>query len=475
MAERARDYQSLFQKVAREASAFRRGLASRSQRPEADYAELRRIFAEPTPEAPTEDGAVIEDLILQASPGLHAHAGPRFFGWVMGGSHPVGVAADWLTSAWGQNGGNHAAAPAAAAAEEAAGAWLLDLLDLPRDSGFGFTTGATTASFVCLAAARSALLRRQGWDVEARGLFGAPRITVLAGADSHTSIGSALQYLGFGRETALEVASDDQGRMRLEDLERQLEAVEGPCLIVTQAGQINTGAFDRHQEICELARKKQAWVHVDGTFGLWARASDEQAPLAAGVEAADSWATDGHKWLQTPYDCGYAIVRDAAAQRRAMTTAASYLPAAAEGERDPTQFVPELSRRARGFATWAMIKALGRQGLAEMISRHCRIARLIAERLAAEPGIEVLNDVVLNQIILRFGSDRSDAAGDALTRDVIARIQEEGRCFAGGATWRGRWVMRVSVCGWSTTEVEGTSAAEAMLEAWQAVRGEAAA
>ena len=473
MRDRARDQQALFQKVAREAAVFRRGLVRRSQRPEAEYDELREIFDEPTPEAPTEEAAVIEDLIQQASPGLHAHAGPRFFGWVMGASHPVGVAADWLTSAWGQNGGNHLGSPAASAAEETAGRWLLDLLDLPRDSGFGFTTGATAANFVGLAAARGALLRRQGWDVEAKGLFGAPPVTVLIGADAHTSVRGALQYLGFGREAALEVVSDDQGRMEPAALERQLAAAEGPCLVITQAGQVNSGAVDPHREICALAKAREAWVHVDGAFGLWARACAEKAHLTEGIEAADSWATDGHKWLQTPYDCGYAFVRDAEAQRRAMAISASYLPPVAEGERDPTHFVPELSRRARGFTTWAMIKALGRQGIDELVARHCRIARLMAERLAAEPGVAVLNDVVLNQVILRFGSDRPEAEGDELTRRVIARIQEDGRCFTGGADWRGRWVMRISVCAWSTSEAEGASAAEAMVEAWQALRAEA--
>jgi glutamate/tyrosine decarboxylase-like PLP-dependent enzyme len=400
-------------------------------------------------------------------------AGPRFFGWVIGSSHPVGVAADMLTSAWGQNVGNHTATPSAAAAEAVAARWLLDLLDLPRECSIGFVTGATVANFVGLAAARSAVLRRVGWDVEANGLFGAPPVTVLIGDDAHTTVFSGLQFLGLGHARVIRVATDPQGAIEPRAFEAALEGRDGPIIAITQAGQLNTGAFDPFAELVPMAHSRGAWVHVDGAFGLWARACPERARLAAGVEGADSWATDGHKWLQTPYDGGYAIVRDSAAHRRAMTIAASYLPAATEGERDPSHLTPELSRRARGFPTWALIRHLGRAGIAEMVGRHCRLARLMAGRLAAEPGVAVLNDVVLNQIIVRFGADLPNARGDDLTRATIERIQRDGICFASGALWRGRWVMRVSVIGGATTEDDAMRSADAMCAAWRALRGRA--
>jgi glutamate/tyrosine decarboxylase-like PLP-dependent enzyme len=397
--------------------------------------------------------------------------GPRFFGWVIGASHPVGVAADWLTAAWGQNAGNHVASPAAAAAETVAAKWLLDLLDLPRDASVGFVTGATIASFVCLAAARGAVLRRVGWNVEADGLFGAPPIYVLIGDDAHTSVFSALQFLGLGHDRVVRIATDAQGRMLNADVAQAIAACAGPAIIVAQAGQLNTGAFDPISEIVPLARQCGAWVHVDGAFGLWARACQAKAHLAAGFEAADSWATDGHKWLQTPYDCGYAIVRDAEAHRSAMTIAASYLPPVAEGERDPSHFVPELSRRARGFATWATIRHLGRDGIAAMVAEHCRLAALMAVRLAHEPDVFVLNDVVLNQVIVRFGARDADAAADRVTLETIQRVQADGTCFAGGARWRDRWVMRLSVISAPTAEADIERTCDAICAAWRSVRG----
>jgi glutamate/tyrosine decarboxylase-like PLP-dependent enzyme len=331
---------SLFEKVATYATTFRTSVGDHSQHPEATYQETLQAFEAPTPESGTPAEVVLSDLVIRATPGLSAMTGPRFFGWVIGASHPVGVAADWLTSVWGQNAGNHMAAPAAAAVETVAARWLLDLLDLPRDASVGFVTGATVANFVCLAAARGEVLRRVGWDVEANGLFGAPHISVLLGEEAHATVFSALQSLGLGYQRVIRVEVDDAGRMVPSALAEALTNCAGPAIVILQAGQLNTGAFDPFSDVIPIARAHGAWIHVDGAFGLWARSCPSKAGLAASVEDAASWATDGHKWLQTPYDCGYAIVRNAEAHRRAMTIAASYLPPVSEGERDPSHFVP---------------------------------------------------------------------------------------------------------------------------------------
>ncbi|AMJ61198.1 pyridoxal phosphate-dependent decarboxylase family protein [Bosea sp. PAMC 26642] len=471
MSEIEFDPAALFQDVAGRATSFRRAIGGSPQRPLANYREMTAIFEGPTPEQGAEAEQVIDELARKAEPGLHATTGPRFFGWVIGASHPVGVAADWLTSAWGQNCGNHQAAPAAAAAEAAAAAWLLDILALPDDCSVGFVTGATVANFVCLGAARGEVLRRAGWDVEAAGLFGAPPIHVLIGDDAHTTVFSALQLLGLGHDRVIRVATDEAGRMKVEAFAEAMAGCDGPIIVLLQAGQINTGAFDPFPEIIRIAHARSAWVHIDGAFGLWARACPEVSALATGADLADSWATDGHKWLQTPYDCGYAIVRDSRAHRRAMTASASYLPEVAAGERDPSHFVPELSRRARGFATWAMIRHLGRSGIAAMVARHCALARHMAARLGGEPGIAVLNDVVLNQIIVRFGADETPERGDALTQAVIARVQSDAECFAGGARWRGRWVMRLSVISWPTGIDDADRTVDAIIAAWRACKG----
>jgi glutamate/tyrosine decarboxylase-like PLP-dependent enzyme len=467
----ATDLSALWSRAAELATNFRTGLPDRPQRPLKTYHQMREAFAAPTPEHGAPAVGVIEDLARIAEPGLHAMAGSRFYGWVIGASHPAGVAADWLTSAWGQNCGNHHATPAAAAVEDVASRWLLDLLRLPADCSVGFVTGATIASFVGLAAARGEVLRRAGWDVEANGLFGAPPIRVLIGDDAHTSVFSALQFLGLGHDRVIRVATDHNGRILLPAFEKALAEGGGPVIAIAQAGQLNTGAIDPVAEMAPLVRARNGWLHVDGAFALWARACPEVAQLAAGLEQADSWATDGHKWLQTPYDCGYAITRHPDAHRRAMTIAASYLPAAEAGDRDPSHYVPELSRRARGFATWAIIKTLGRAGIAEMVGRHCRIARKMAQQLGAAPGITILNDVTLNQVILRFGADQGNEAGDALTRKVIERFVQEGVLFAGGARWRGRWVLRLSVISGLMTDADGDRATDAILRAWDAVRG----
>ncbi|NKL78510.1 pyridoxal phosphate-dependent decarboxylase family protein [Rhizobium leguminosarum] len=459
---------SLFQEAARLAAAFRQAAPARHM-PTHDYAASLACFEEPLPAAGSDMLDVIRRLSDGAEPGLHATTGPRFFGWVIGGSHPVGVAADFLTSAWGQNAGNHAAAPAAAAVETVAAKWLLDLLKLPAESSVGFVTGATVANFTCLAAARGEVLRQVGWDADAKGLFGAPEITVLIGDDAHTTVFSALQFLGLGHDRVLRLPADAMGRIDPAALAGTLDTVSGPVIAVLQAGQINTGAFDDFATIIPLLKAKGAWVHIDGAFGLWAQASAMTSHLSRGIEAADSWATDGHKWLQTPYDCGYAIVRNELAHRRAMTIAASYLPLAGEGERDPSLYVPELSRRARGFATWAMLKHLGRDGIAALIDQCCASARLVADLLSQQPGIAILNEVTLNQLVIRFGADLPSEEGDALTRKTIEKIQADGIIFAGGAKWRGRDVLRLSVTNFQTTSDQAQLAAQSIIAAFNSV------
>ena len=457
------DYERLFADIAAHAARRRAEDASRHHAPSASYAQQVGDFQLDLSQA-AEPDQVIRELIQLAEPGLAAITAPRFFGWVMGGSNPTGVAADWLTSIWGQNAGNHVATPAAAAAETASATALLDLLHLPLEASVGFVTGATMASFTCLAAARSAVLRRAGYDLEANGMAGAPPITIVLGEEAHSTIFVGLKYLGFGERNLVKVAVNREGAMEAAALAEAIANLQGPAIIIAQAGHINSGAFDPFVEIARIARAHGAWLHIDGAFGLWARATKTHRALAEGLDLADSWSVDGHKWLQTPYDCAYAIVRDREAHLRAMQIAASYLPASAGADRVPADYVPELSRRARGFATWAMIRLLGRQGVADMVSRHCALARLFAQKLGAEPGVEIMNTVVLNQVAVHFGND-------AQTQAVIARVQASGECFVAGASWRGKAIMRISVTNENTTEADVDRSVAAMLEAWRAVRG----
>ncbi|WP_454758726.1 pyridoxal phosphate-dependent decarboxylase family protein [Caulobacter segnis] len=450
--------------AARQAIAYRRDVAAAETTPVATYRQMLAAFDAPLPEGPGAPGEIIDDLITRATPGVRAATGPRFFGWVIGNSHPTGVAADWLASAWGQNVGNLTSAPAASAIETVAANWLLEILDLPREASVGYVTGATVANFVCLAAARSEVLARVGWDVEADGLIGAPPIRVLIGADAHATVFSGLKYLGLGTRRVVTVETDDLGRMLPSAFERAIKSGEGPVIAIAQAGQINTGASDPFDQIAPMAKAAGAWLHVDGAFGLWARAAPTRFDQLTGVDQADSWATDGHKWLQTPYDCGFAIVRDAEAHRRAMAISASYLPPAQGADREPSAYVPELSRRARGLGTWAMLRQYGRSGIAELVERGCRIARDMATALSHEPGIELVAEVVLNQFMVRFGDD------DAATLATVERIQTDGVAFIGAATWRGLWVMRVSVSSAATTERDGEISIAAVLSAWRAVR-----
>jgi glutamate/tyrosine decarboxylase-like PLP-dependent enzyme len=451
-------------RAAQAAIDYRRRIATAATTPASSYAEILPTFDAPVPEQGGEADAIIAELIGRATPGIRASTGPRFYGWVIGSSHPTGVAADWLTAAWGQNAGNILAAPAASAVEAVAARWLLDLLGLPAEASVGFVTGATVANFVCLAAARSEVLRRVGWDVEGDGMFGAPPIEVLIGADAHATVFSGLKYLGLGARRVTTIATDDAGRMLPAAFEAALKAAAGPIIAIAQAGQINSGVSDPFAAIAPIARAAGAWLHVDGAFGLWAQASARYAHLTQGIELADSWATDGHKWLQTPYDSGFAIVRDAEAHRRAMAISASYLPPADGAERDPSAYVPELSRRARGFAAWAMIRQLGRAGITEMVERCCRIASRIADRVADEPGIALVLAPELNQVMFRFGDS------DAATIAAVQRVQDDGIAWIGGAQWRGQWVMRLSVSSSATTEADADITSAAIVSAWRAVR-----
>jgi glutamate/tyrosine decarboxylase-like PLP-dependent enzyme len=458
----------LFERAVGYATRFRDGVASRPPRPLIAPAELEARLGGPTPEVGAEPLEVIDALAAAADPGLTASTGSRFFGWVIGASDPVGVAADMLTSAWGQNAGSFATSPAAAMAEKVAAGWLLDLLRLPAECSVGFVTGATMANFVCLAAARNATLARVGWDVELEGLTGAPPVRLLLGADAHVTVFAALRYLGFGQKFT-RIATDAEGRMDAAALERALSQGGGPTIVIAQAGQIHTGAFDPYEEVARLCGQHGAWLHVDGAFGLWGRTVPELDALTRGLEHADSWSTDGHKWLQLPYDSGFAIVRDADAHRRAMSITASYLPMAAQAEYDPGPQVPELSRRARGFATWAQLRALGRTGVREMVRRHCALARRLAQRLAGEAGIHVLNTVWLNQVIVSFGGD-DPASRDTLTRATVARLQEDNICLAGSAQWHGQTVLRISVISAPLTEADVDRLAVAITSAWHHVQ-----
>jgi glutamate/tyrosine decarboxylase-like PLP-dependent enzyme len=406
---------------------------------------------EPLPELPMEDQCVLETLDRIGSPATTGMAGRRYFGFVIGGSLPAALAANWLAGAWDQCPGLFAASPIGTVLEEVSLAWLLDVLKLPLGCAGAFVTGATVANFTALAAARHALLARAGWDVEADGLFGAPPITVVVGGEAHPSLLKALGMLGLGRSRVVRVPVDGQGRMRA----TEMPALSGPAIVCMQAGNVNTGAFDPAPEICRRAHSSGAWVHVDGAFGLWAAASPKYAHLVEGVADADSWATDAHKWLNVPYDSGLAFVRDAAPLVRAMSVTAAYLP---QGEhREPSNYTPELSRRARGVEIWAALKSLGRGGLADLIERNCRFARRFAEALE-QGGCQILNEVVLNQVLVSFG----DAARN---RQVIERVQGDGTCWCGATSWQGHSAMRISVSSWATRDEDVERSVAAILRA----------
>jgi glutamate/tyrosine decarboxylase-like PLP-dependent enzyme len=406
-------------------------------------------------------GEVIDALAAAVEPGLMANASGRFFGWVMGSSLPAALAADWLVSAWDQNAGMRDATPGVVGVEEVAAGWLLELLGLPPGAAVGFVTGATMANFTCLAAARDRVLERAGWDVAADGLTGAPRVRVLVGAEGHGSVVLALRYLGLG--TPEQVAVDEQGRLDPEDLQRRLEGSTGPAIVCLQAGNIHSGAFDPMARAVEIAHRAGAWVHVDGAFGLWAAVVPALAGLTQGLADADSWATDAHKTLNTPYDGGIAIVADAGAVHRAMGVRASYLLHASTV--DPLEVVPEMSRRARGVPVWAAIAPLGADGVRKLVEGPVHAARAIAAGVATVPGAVVLNDVVYTQVSVAFETDER-------TRDIFGRLLAEGAVMPSASVWHGRTVIRFSVSSWRTgdQEVRDTVAAVARAAQVSAVR-----
>jgi len=418
--------------------------------------ELRRLLAAPLPEQGDSAAAVIRLLADAAGSGTVGSTGPRYFGFVIGGNLPAAHAADWLVSTWDQNPAVFVMSPLVAVIEEIAAGWLREIAGLPAGMSVGFVTGCQMASFTGLAAARHRVLQNAGWNVEADGLFGAPLIDVIIGEEAHYTIVMALRLLGLGGARLRRVATDGRGRMRADDLAKALRASRGPCIVCAQAGNVNTGAFDPLQAIADATGERGAWLHVDGAFGLWASASPTLAPLVRGIERADSIATDGHKWLNVPYDCGIVFCADAAAHRAAMSLQAAYIIGSGS-ERDPHELVPDESRRARAVPVYAALRSLGRGGLAELVDRCCRHARRFAEGLRAA-GFEVLNDVVLNQVLVAFGDPD-------LTRRVIAALQQDGTCWCGGTQWQGRTAMRISVSNWRTTEADVEQSLEAMVRA----------
>lgn len=434
----------------------------RSIHPAASAEDLRKAFCVPLNEASIKDDEVIRQLINAAEPGLVGNTDPGFFAWVMGASDPVGVAADWLTSLWGQNSAIYQTAPAAAIAEEAVSAWLLDLLDLPRESSTAFVTGATMAGFVCLAAARGEVLARAGFDIDEDVLQQAPPVSIFLSNDAHVSNFAALRYLGFGRANIVGIPSDDMGLMRAERLSAEMQTRPGPKIIITQAGHINSGGFEDFETIASLAKAHDAWMHVDGAFGLWARVLSEKANLTDGLGLADSWSVDGHKWLQLPYDSGFAIIRHQAAHMRAMAMDAGYLNHAPEDGRNPAFYGPELSRRARGFAAWAVMRSLGRNGIEDLVRRHCNAASLFAEKLSDIAVLNVMNKVELNQVVLGCDDPRFDAAVIELAR----RINEDERFFVRTAQWKSRTVLRFSIISQFTTEALLISLAGKIKTEW---------
>ena len=460
MGEQPADLRQLFRSAADHAAGYRATFGERPVRAAKSAAEVRADFQRPLAQAGRAADEVIEELVALADGGLVASAGPRYFGFVTGGALPAASAADMLAVGWDQNAGNSVMSPTSMAAEQAAGGWLKDLLGIPPAASAGFVTGAQAANTVGLAAARHHVLGRAGWDVERDGLIGAPRVHVLCGEDEHVTVYAALRLLGLGEAGAVRVAGDEQGRMRPDALREALaELDDGPTIVCAQAGNVATGASDPFDEIADACEERGAWLHVDGAFGLWARVSPSLGEATRGVERADSWGLDAHKWLNVPYDSALAIVADEHAHRAAMGLTAAYL-VATPTERDNTNYVPESSRRARGVPMYAALRSLGRAGVAELVERNCAQARLMASLLFERiPGAEIVNDVVLNQVLLRL------PGGDEANRAAVARIQRDGTCWLGGTEWRGRAVIRIAISNWSTTDADIERSAAAIAAA----------
>lgn len=448
--------------AARHAATWLQSVPDRPVGPRLPAHDLLGAFGGPLPTQGMPADEVVELLARRAEPGLMAMPSGRFFGWVIGGTLPAALASDWLVSAWDQNAGLRYATPAMAAIEESAGTWLLELLGLPARSDVGFVTGATMANFTGMAAARWRLLADAGWDLDRDGLSGAPRLRCFVGRERHDTVDLGLRYLGLGKPTVVDV--DSQGRLIPAALDAALSVGSGPALVCLQAGNLHSGAFDPFPEALRVARKHGAWVHIDGAFGLWAAATPGLRHLVQGYEEADSWGTDAHKTLNVPYDCGIAIVRDAAALRSAMGLHASYLVHDAEGPGDPFEKVPELSRRARGVPVWAALKSLGRDGVAAQVQGLAAAAAGIAAGLARLDGVEILNDVDYTQVCVAFGDDET-------TRAVTEGIIEDGRVWMSGSRWQDRDILRISVSNWQTGESEVATAIAAVSAALSAVRG----
>jgi glutamate/tyrosine decarboxylase-like PLP-dependent enzyme len=454
------DVRTLLQRTAELASDYVESLERRPVFPEVTAHELRELLGGPLPETSSDPQEVVELLAKSAEPGLVATGSGRYFGFVIGGALPSALAADWLASAWDQNAGLYVGGPSASVVEQVVREWVCDLLGLPAHSSIGLVTGTQMGSVVALAAARFRVLERAGWDVGRGGLSGAPKVRVLVGAKRHVTIDRALRLLGLGAPEA--VAADSQGRMQAEELRTALASYDGPTIVCAQAGEVNTGAFDPFEEIADASKQHGAWLHVDGAFGLWAAASPELRKLVRGAERADSWITDAHKWLNVPYDSALVLSSDPDAHRAAMTTSASYLIQDDTGTvYDQVDWVPEFSRRARGFAVYAALRTLGRQGLADLVERTCACARRFAAGIVEVPGAEVLNEVVLNQVLFRFDSDER-------TDDALRRVQESGDVWLSGTTWDGRRAIRVSVSNWQTADEEIDLAVESFRQAVQA-------
>jgi glutamate/tyrosine decarboxylase-like PLP-dependent enzyme len=452
MTARGEDYVAALEAAAGHARRWLESVSVRPVPPRLDADMLRSAFGEKLPDESTDAVAVVDELAQAMDPGLLGIASGRFFGWVMGGTLPTALAADWLVSAWDQNTGLRRATPGAAVAEETAGRWLLDLLGLPEGSDVGFVTGATMANFACLAAAREKVLRDVGWDVSQRGLAAAPRVRVVVGEERHESVDVALRYLGLGAPAV--VPADAQGRIRVDALEAELGS--DPTIVCLQAGNVHSGAFDDFAAAIPVARRHGAWVHVDGAFGLWAGATPTHRNLVTGCDAADSWGTDAHKTLNVPYDCGVAIVSDPGALRAALSVHASYLIPDAAG--DPVDKVPEMSRRARGVPVWAALRGLGRSGVADLVDRLVDNAQRIASAVATLPGVEVLNDVVYTQVCLAVG-------GDERTRSVTECLLSDGTVWMSGSRWHGRDVIRISLSNWSTDQEDIDRSVDALRRA----------
>jgi glutamate/tyrosine decarboxylase-like PLP-dependent enzyme len=444
--------------AAAHAERFLLALDERPVEARANASRIRETLGAALAERGEDPEAVIEALAVGADDGIVASAGPRHFGFVIGGALPAALAADWLVSAWDQCAAFHSLSPAAAAIEEIVGGWILDLLGLPAGAGVGFVTGGQAANTTGLAAARHAVLARCGWDVEQKGLIGAPQVNIVCGEQAHATLFNALRLLGLGAQTATRIPVDAQGRMVGAALEESLRSLEGPTIVCAQAGNVATGAFDPFEPIAAACTARGAWLHVDGAFGLWAAAAPSTRALVRGAERADSWAVDAHKWLNVPYDSAMAIVADADVHRAAMGLAASYL-VADPAQRDSTNYVPESSRRARAVPVYAALRSLGRSGVAELVERNCAHARRMAARLAEIPRARVLNDVVLNQVLVAF------EGGDEANRAAVAAVQSEGTCWLGGTEWEGRAVMRLSFSNWATTDADVDRSADAIAAA----------